>query len=691
MKNSILKTLAYLVLTLVFTALVSCGSGGSGDDNNTNSASEFTVIIGPSDQFIGTVTAESSDVTRLTGESLFGYIDVIGLAYDPDAGIVYAYLSRRYELATIDLATGEITVLGPLRNASPLVSLAYNTTNDTLYGINLDDELVSIAPDTRTATVVGEIGYDNLGALTYDAATDVFFCVRFFPSPYTLIRIDPANGTGTEVNDLNNDPGLLAVKDGVLYGLNRTTNAVMTIDKTTALTTAFGVTGYASPDAMLYYPPDDRFYVSGRHSNSNGNVLIKVNPGNASATIAAHLGFNPITGMAYDPASGTLYATETSGDNLISIDIATAQPSVIGPLGLPLSDVQGLAWDPNGGTLYGVDTGGQFLITIDTTTGDGSIIAGSLPTGIRSLAYDPNHDVLYGVSTGTGDDVLYTLDTSDGSATTIGNLGVSGVEGLAYDNSTDILYGINTDVDGNGQRLAINTTTGAATIAGTIGPFNVTALTFEPGTGVMYANNAGADTLTQIDPDTGLASGINHTGLFSLESLAYDEANHRYYSSTGSYLVGIDPDNGSATGIAPMDAPNVYQLAYDPNTGVLYGYDINPRQMLTIDTTTGETTALGAPLSNPLSGLAFDSRNNRLYGIIETDLYTFDTSTGVSTNIGPTGTGRIFYLTYDPDNDTLYGVATTDAGSTLYRVNRTSGDLTVVQRYDYVITAIAYR
>ncbi len=122
--------------------------------------------------------------------------------------------------------------------------------------------------------------------------------------------------------------------------------------------------------------------------------------------------------------------------------------------------------------------------------------------------------------------------------------------------------------------LVIDTENGAATVAGDlgIGSDSATGMTFDPASGRLIANNAGSGALLVIDLATMKASGVNHTGYFTLEGLVYDDANARHYSlSSGGYLVTLDPVTGRGTGIGPTDFSSLISLAFDPDTPVLYG------------------------------------------------------------------------------------------------------------------------
>jgi MYXO-CTERM domain-containing protein len=160
-------------------------------------------------------------------------------------------------------------------------------------------------------------------------------------------------------------------------------------------------------------------------------------------------------------ASPILWVGDGDG-TLGTVDVATGTATVIGEMGLTMTDI---AFDPLGnlwglnslvfgadGTLYAANSG---LYTINTTTGAATLVGSGGGYGSSGdLAFIG--DSLY-LSSVSGDN-LYELDVLTGIGTFIGNIGFGAVYGLATDNNID-LYGV------AGQNiLSIDTVTGAGSV-----------------------------------------------------------------------------------------------------------------------------------------------------------------------------------------------------------------------------------
>jgi len=155
-----------------------------------------------------------------------------------------------------------------------------------------------------------------------------------------------------------------------------------------------------------------------------------------------------------------LYGTEISEDILLEIDEETAGVMVIGSVGTPIA--AGLAWDEASGLLFATDTNTGNLVTIDP--GDGSTtIVGNMGIGItHSAAIDPATGTLYVV--GLEGVYLFVVDKGSGAATPIGGLGGNyHVSGLDFDPTSGILYGAFASHQEFGYLVTIDPSTGQAT------------------------------------------------------------------------------------------------------------------------------------------------------------------------------------------------------------------------------------
>jgi plastocyanin/cell division septation protein DedD len=197
----------------------------------------------------------------------------------------------------------------------------------------------------QSATLIGDTGFDRLGAIAFDSNSTLYGVSGGSANQGTLMTIDPTNGTPTVIGLLS-DPdaavdGLRFNSQGVLYGgsFNNTKSVgeLLTIDP------------------------------------SNGNVLSSL------TLLGSGNAFCP--GIAFD-SLGALYGSRgnSSGhaEDLDLIDQATGILIAIGPAEVPISDI---VFAPDG-ILYGSSPNGD-LYTIDPLTGTKTLL---FNTGIAQLS-----------------------------------------------------------------------------------------------------------------------------------------------------------------------------------------------------------------------------------------------------------------------------------------------------------------
>jgi hypothetical protein len=168
-----------------------------------------------------------------------------------------------------------------------------------------------------------------------------------------------------------------------------------------------------------------------------------------------------------------------SPQSLVTIDIATGAPTLVGSIGATIADITFAA----DGTLYGwlevyeplVGTPAyDDLVTIDTTTAVMTVLGDSgLGTFGSGLAFAPDTSLYFA---GEGDDgPLRIMDRFSGvTMSTVGTLSGGagftgdGISALAFD-ATGVLYGIeNVDFGGSPAALVeIDSTTAAMSVRGT--------------------------------------------------------------------------------------------------------------------------------------------------------------------------------------------------------------------------------
>ena len=212
------------------------------------------------------------------------------------------------------------------------------------------------------------------------------------------------------------------------------------------------------PEPDLLPLPSGRLF----GSDASADELIAISPENGSSDSLGETALPSLNGLAFDVNSDTLYGIDVATNSLITVNAATGQLTLVGPIGVNFPNTAGLAYDPVNNILYATSNGSAAnLYIIDTLTGNASSV-GPLGINIPGLAFDPTTATLYGVSGQT--DSLYTVNTSTGESTLIGELGIStSFCGLAYDSASGELFLSDT---GSDALYSINRSSGSATFVG---------------------------------------------------------------------------------------------------------------------------------------------------------------------------------------------------------------------------------
>ncbi len=208
--------------------------------------------------------------------------------------------------------------------------------------------------------------------------------------------------------------GLSSTDPGIVYSIDPGTGAATAI--LTLQDTGASFTGIDFMNGDLYatdvYPPEWRL---GKIDMSTGAVTI----------VSTQGGSSDWHGLAADDANDIFYAIDIDdGNKLKTLDLSGNVTTIGTGTGI---DGRGMAFDPITGTLYATGSDGywvQSLYAIDTTTGAASLIGSTGITSFRiGLAFDPVAGVLFANtgSSGLSDDCkLFTINTSTGAASLVG-------------------------------------------------------------------------------------------------------------------------------------------------------------------------------------------------------------------------------------------------------------------------------
>lgn len=132
-----------------------------------------------------------------------------GLAYDPNAKVLYASFFSGRDLYTVDTTTAAATFVGDI-GFSNVNGLAFDPNTNTLYGTAFE-ELITIDTTTGAGTSVGSTGIAGAGA-AFDADTNTLYATGA-NTPRVLYTINTSTGEATQIgaNDISNQLGGLAV------------------------------------------------------------------------------------------------------------------------------------------------------------------------------------------------------------------------------------------------------------------------------------------------------------------------------------------------------------------------------------------------------------------------------------------------------------------------------------------------
>jgi serine protease AprX len=238
---------------------------------------------------------------------------------------------------------GRVDILAAVNSIPTQSGLLYGSTGgDNASG---GGRLWLIDVTNQSATLIGNTGFDRLGAIAFDSNGTLYGVSGASNAQGTLMTIDPANGTPTVIGLLS-DPnaavdGLRFNSQGVLYG--------------------------------------------GSFNNSKGvGQLLTIDPSNANVLSSLTLtgsgnAFCP--GIAFD-ALDVLYGSRgNSTGRLEDIDLIDQVTGVLTPIGPMEAVISDIVFAPDG-TLYGCSPTGE-LYSIDPVTGAKTLL---FNTGIAQLS-----------------------------------------------------------------------------------------------------------------------------------------------------------------------------------------------------------------------------------------------------------------------------------------------------------------
>jgi hypothetical protein len=216
-----------------------------------------------------------------------------------------------------------------------------------IIAVRFTGDEYSIDPNTGAGTLIGNVGFPDIEALSRDVNGRLVGAQQTIDVPH-LIQVDPNGGPGAiiQLPFLNHMTGLAFVpgSDHILYAS----------DVFTAATTNI----YRLDLSVPFGDPAINTFVGTENSTS-------------------------LTGMTFGP-DGRLYAWSI-GAGLGTVNLLTGAFTDVNPAVGGLNEIQDLTFGPDG-TLYG---GSNALYRIDTVTGAETLIGSGGYIGLGDFAYIP--------------------------------------------------------------------------------------------------------------------------------------------------------------------------------------------------------------------------------------------------------------------------------------------------------------
>jgi hypothetical protein len=432
----------------------------------------------------------------------------------------------------------------------------------------------------------------------------------------------------------------------------------------------------------------------------SGFTTFRIEPFNintAAATGSAVADTGSFTGLAYVGSQlyGTMITSSSSDSQFGTLDPTTGIFSVINA-DTHRKAISGLAYDPNSGTLYGVDggSGPADLLTIDLPTGAvtavGQIESGSFTSNqFGSLQFGPDGKLYAGAN----DSFLWRINISDPTQSTrIGYTGFGGGSGNAL---SGLAY-----VTAPATSTIVTTTVTVQDVPPTLSNVNITPTITEPGTATLTGTindnvtvnpftmvvNWGDGTVPQTFHFPAGTTSFNQTHSYQISgtfnvTLTLGDDTHvgaLFYGSDDSgkpYTINLTTGAFTSVGNLPntpgLSATEIEHDNFDPNPNrawLQYGGTAATGQAFNLTNAAGLGTTVVNAAGEIYNGLAFNGSTLYAAGrtgtgsTAPTDLFILNPFTGAGTFVahvtGVNGIpgGPIAGLAFDPQDRVLYGI-----------------------------------
>lgn len=594
----------------------------------------------------------------------------LDLSFRPDGALFLSAIlpGNNVAIYSVNQATGEAIQIGDTLASGSGNGIAYGPGDRLHFGSGAT--LYEVDDTNGTTSSPAAIAYMGFPALADPRIAAIDFSAAY-DLPFAAID-DGISGSG---------PNYLAYFDtssSTVFNLGRTIDGL----------TALAWRPQRDPCAGLVFG-------AGRTgSGISPSVFYEIDPSNGVASPLAMIGFNEVRGMAMEPRTRRLFAIgrRESDDEpvLITIDIITGKGEEVGPL--THTDFSGghfdLGFRRSDGVLFMLAQDGasaKTLYTVDLDTGEATAVGATTTSGAGN-----------GLAFALDDTLFHVDDASGGTLRTVNTAtGVSG-SGIAVTYS-----GFPTLIGPQPNALAVDHIAGTMYVAvddgtGSAGPNYFASLDTTTGTATHIGRSAdGLDALEVYAGCEDLDSCTVETCV-TCQALLYG-ASHRGGAFGRSTLYLIDPVDGSTKPVGPVGFNAVGGMDFHPGTGVLYAVARRATDgvsvLIAINPLSGTASEIGPLLNTNTSfsenhyDISFRGSTHVLYLSAidpsgDLSVFTIDTATGEATAVGATGTTGSDQGLANSIADDTYLADETNAG-TLSTVALASGIATAASTLTY--------
>jgi len=168
--------------------------------------------------------------------------------------------------------------------------------------------------------------------------------------------------------------------------------------------------------------------------------------------------------------------------------------------------------------------------------------------------------------------------------------------------------------------------------------------------------------LDRINQNTANTSLIVDTDAVFPRGLAWNTFDQTLHTvGFSKQLLTIDTNTGDVTAAPLLPVDTISALAFDPSRNQFYAHDINDDRLYTIDPETGFASFVANLFDfDGIASLTYDPDLDTLFAteIFNDQLLSIDPDTGTVTVVGQTGFPFVQSLALDPVSGLLYGVDT---------------------------------